>query len=192
MKLLNYFILLLGICLFSNALEAQIGPSGGPGFTCTRCDTGACDTPPDNPIDTDTNADTSTNSGPQPNGGLSSTSNDLLDEVLPNSKLKSVNSNSILSKSRSYIPFLDKALKVNIYPNPFRLNTTIKYELEEDTRMLVELYDSHGRKVKTLFSDYQTNGIHELSLQGFNLEKGTYFCLLNIGDTRKTYPIIKL
>ncbi len=241
MKTWISFFFVMGLCLFTNTLQAQIELEEIEDDTCRRCDNGIC------------------GNALIPNG-LSSKNSSLTDNLLP--KIKPVNSSSSLVKIRPYTPFrsqasifndlqtLDstmtsdgedclrcdigicdsaingrsddcltdeillnttsvkssltpnnvepyiplqkQALEVNIYPNPFHLNTTIKYELAKDTEVLIEVYDSHYRKVKTLFSDYQTEGIQEVNFQGLNLEKGTYFCRIYIEDVQKTYPIIKL
>lgn len=61
------------------------------------------------------------------------------------------------------------------YPNPFSRQTTIRYELAQETPVSLRIYDLMGRIVATPVHALQTRGLHEytVSLQG--LPSGTYF-----------------
>lgn len=61
------------------------------------------------------------------------------------------------------------------YPNPFNPSTKIKYELPYSDFVIVVIYDVTGREVKTLVSENQNAGIHEITFDGFNFASGVYF-----------------
>jgi len=62
---------------------------------------------------------------------------------------------------------LKSHLKQN-YPNPFNPNTTIAYELPEQSSVKVVIYDLQGREIKTFSSVNKSAGYHELSWDGTN------------------------
>ena len=44
------------------------------------------------------------------------------------------------------------------YPNPFNPTTTLRYDLPQDSHVLITIYDIRGRKVKTLINENQNAG----------------------------------
>lgn len=59
------------------------------------------------------------------------------------------------------------ALKQN-YPNPFNPQTYIQYQLPEDTKIELSIYNMMGQKIKTLYSGNQTAGTHQILWNGHN------------------------
>jgi TolB protein len=54
---------------------------------------------------------------------------------------------------------LPKAFEISQnYPNPFNPSTTIEYQLLEDTKIVLKIYDIRGREVRTLVDREQTAG----------------------------------
>jgi len=78
-------------------------------------------------------------------------------------------------------PFIPKnPLKVNNYPNPFKDQTTISFELEEASNVSLRVYDINGTLVARLLGDEILSGdSHEETwngkdLRGNDLASGSY------------------
>jgi len=54
------------------------------------------------------------------------------------------------------------------YPNPFNPSTTIKYGLENDSHVTIEIYDISGKLISTLLNTQQTQGWHLVTWNGTN------------------------
>lgn len=61
------------------------------------------------------------------------------------------------------------------YPNPFNPSTTIHYSLPSNAHVVLRLYDSLGREVKTLVDERQSAGQHSFTLDASGLASGAYF-----------------
>jgi hypothetical protein len=77
------------------------------------------------------------------------------------------------------------------YPNPFRAQTTIAFDLPEQTDVTLTVYDVMGRKVATLVDRSMPAGPHAVawnghSDQGSKLASGVYFYRLRAGETSYT------
>lgn len=60
------------------------------------------------------------------------------------------------------------------YPNPFNSTSTIKYQLSETKRVVLELYDISGRKVAILVDEEQPPGIYFELYNATGLASGVY------------------
>ena len=77
----------------------------------------------------------------------------------------------------------------DIYPNPFRETTTIKFTLSRPSATLsqnwervgVRVYDLLGREVKTLFDGEKESGIHTVQFDAKGLPNGLYQVVLQSG-----------
>jgi len=58
--------------------------------------------------------------------------------------------------------FPDSFEIVNIYPNPFNPSTQIQYTLGSIEYINIDVYDTIGRHIVTLFDGFQDIGTHEL------------------------------
>ena len=72
------------------------------------------------------------------------------------------------------------------YPNPFNPLTTIQYQLPEEVRVRLEVYDLLGRKVVTLLDRRVPAGYHEVSFDASFLTSGVYIYRLMAGSFSKT------
>ena len=75
------------------------------------------------------------------------------------------------------------------FPNPFRTQTTIRYELPEERRVTVAVYDALGRRVRTLVDEEQ-RGRQEVTFEARELASGVYFVRLVAGDVVKTQRMV--
>jgi len=76
-----------------------------------------------------------------------------------------------------------KGLMPEIYPNPFRNLTQIKYAIKKRGDVSIKIYDIAGKSVRNLIMDNQEIGIHIINWDGrddmnHKLPAGVYFCSL--------------
>ena len=86
------------------------------------------------------------------------------------------------------------ALEPN-YPNPFNPSTTIRYQLAENSKVTLKIYNLLGQEVRTLMNTHQSNGIHSVIWDGTNnfgqrVTSGVYFYRLQAGDFVKTRKMV--
>jgi photosystem II stability/assembly factor-like uncharacterized protein len=61
------------------------------------------------------------------------------------------------------------------FPNPFSLNSTIRYNLAQPENISLKVYNSLGQLIAILMNELQNAGTHEVSLCGKELPAGVYF-----------------
>jgi serine protease AprX len=76
---------------------------------------------------------------------------------------------------------IDEAGRLVSYPNPFTEVTTIRYAVEQEGPVRVEVYDIMGRKVRTLVSENKVVGDHAVEFRAGNLPTGTYIYKVEAG-----------
>lgn len=81
------------------------------------------------------------------------------------------------------------------YPNPFNSTTTIKYALNSNGYVSIEIYNVLGELVMKLFSGYQSGGYHYINWNaenkiGQDLASGLYILRLNYNNISKFQKII--
>ncbi|PJA76328.1 hypothetical protein CO151_03205 [bacterium CG_4_9_14_3_um_filter_65_15] len=85
------------------------------------------------------------------------------------------------------LPPMEKAGGLTaLYPNPFNPNATIKFKVNQDNLVQLNVYSIRGEKVRTLMQDALTVGDYTVHWDGKddagrNLASGTYFARLRIG-----------
>ncbi|MBN1481168.1 T9SS C-terminal target domain-containing protein [candidate division KSB1 bacterium] len=84
------------------------------------------------------------------------------------------------------------------YPNPFNSCTIIEYELHHQEHVKLEIYDVHGKKVKTLVDESKQAGQHRVTWNGTNQKNvpvcsGVYLYRLVAGSSTgiRTMLILK-
>lgn len=60
------------------------------------------------------------------------------------------------------------------YPNPFRQTTTIRFTLEESSHVNLDIFDSIGRRVRTLYDQELDPGLYVKTFDGSDLASGVY------------------
>lgn len=71
------------------------------------------------------------------------------------------------------------------YPNPFNPETTITFLLTEPGLITLSLYDTQGRKVRTLLNENITAGQHSVNIDLQDLPSGHYLYCLEQGQKRQ-------
>ncbi len=83
------------------------------------------------------------------------------------------------------------------YPNPFNPSTTLNYDLPEQARVHLVVYDLNGREIKTLFDGYQEAGYRTviwngIDNQGNPVGSGIYMYRINAEQFSRTRKMIFL
>ena len=83
------------------------------------------------------------------------------------------------------------------YPNPFNLNTTLKYDLPNDEFVTIKVYDILGNFVCSLINKDQNSGNQSLQWdatnnKGQSVSAGVYIYSIEAGNFRQTKKMILL
>lgn len=81
---------------------------------------------------------------------------------------------------------------ISVSPNPFVGRIRVNYTLKNDTQASLNIYNSLGEKVKTLFNAHHAKGDHQLIFNGNCLSAGVYYCVLKTNKGVQTKKILKL
>ncbi|TVR34627.1 MAG: T9SS C-terminal target domain-containing protein, partial [Balneolaceae bacterium] len=68
------------------------------------------------------------------------------------------------------------------FPNPFNPSTNIRYQLSQQSDVIVNVFDVVGRKVATLVDEQQVAGIYQVQFDGRNLASGVYMLRIQAGS----------
>ncbi|MHA2030351.1 MAG: reprolysin-like metallopeptidase [Candidatus Kariarchaeaceae archaeon] len=74
------------------------------------------------------------------------------------------------------------------YPNPFNPNTTIKYQLADESKVVIKVYDVLGGEVIELLNEKKEAGVYEVDFVAENIPSGTYIYNMitdNFVDSKK-------
>ena len=82
------------------------------------------------------------------------------------------------------------SLKQN-YPNPFNPETKISFSLKETGKVLLNIYNLQGQRVKTLINQQSQAGFHVVKWNGTNdlgiqVPSGVYLCKIQVNDFVQT------
>ena len=141
----------------------------------------------------------------------SSTDYEYLDKfVIPNVtyeyRLADVNHNNIVTyhatreitvQALPEVPKIEKFTVLPAYPNPFNPSTTIRYGLDTDSHVTVEIYDISGKLISSLQNESQTQGWHSVIWNGINkyseqAPAGMYISKITSGNKVKTMKLMLL
>ena len=96
------------------------------------------------------------------------------------------------------VPIINARLFQN-HPNPFNPETTISFELENDSKspVILTIYNAKGQKVKTLLKENLNAGKHSTVWNGEdeagkNVSSGIYFYQLSVNSEQSTKKMILL
>lgn len=76
------------------------------------------------------------------------------------------------------------------YPNPFNPTTTIEYSVANAGVIKIELYNTLGQKIKTLFDGHKLAGNYKVTVDGSELTSGIYFYSISAGDYSQTRKMV--
>ncbi|MCZ6899178.1 MAG: T9SS type A sorting domain-containing protein, partial [Bacteroidetes bacterium] len=83
------------------------------------------------------------------------------------------------------------------YPNPFNSNTTIQYQIPEDSNVRLLVYNLSGQRITTLVNQQQTAGSHSVQWggkddDGRQVASGIYLYKIKAGDFAQRKKLILL
>ncbi len=74
------------------------------------------------------------------------------------------------------------------YPNPFNPGTNIKFELPENSLVIITVYDILGNMITTLLNNHLSAGVYKINWAETNLASGIYFYRMvtkNFSDSKR-------
>ena len=97
----------------------------------------------------------------------------------------------VISKEVSGINLLNE-ISYKVFPNPFQGVIEVTYDLPQETKVDIELFDSKGTKLATLASQTQTGAVSlSKDVSRYTQIGGTYFLKLQFGDKVYTEKLIR-
>ena len=93
-----------------------------------------------------------------------------------------VNTNEV-----AYAPF-----DLKIYPNPVANQANVELQLQQDSEVLVELYDLSGKKLQTIFEGTLPKGEQVVDFDASKLSQGKYFVRILADGMIGTERFVKL
>jgi arylsulfatase A-like enzyme len=86
----------------------------------------------------------------------------------------------------------DKNLLHQNYPNPFRTNTRIKYNVPSSMPVSLKIIDNAGKEIAKLVDQTQQSGEYNYTFDAsrFGVASGTYYCWLTVGNFSQTMKMI--
>lgn len=110
-----------------------------------------------------------------------------------------INTSGELIRGVSLImPTLDLQFAANIgagaFPNPFKEQLTIEYQIRKEGNVCIELYDHAGRMVREIENAYRTEGTYQVTVDGRALLPGIYHYAIRVAGEEQaslTGTIIK-
>lgn len=90
------------------------------------------------------------------------------------------------------ISLTDDVTNVTLYPNPFKQILQVDYHVIADGKVMLELYDNAGKKVKTLLNEKRNTGdyTYELDAQEAGLTHGVYYLNSTLNGVTKSNKIV--
>jgi hypothetical protein len=87
----------------------------------------------------------------------------------------------------------ESAFDMNVYPNPFKGQTTLSISLSDDSSVSLMIVDQLGRTVENVYNNSTlSSGTHTYKLDGGQLPGGIYHAVLTIGNDRMIKKFVKL
>lgn len=91
------------------------------------------------------------------------------------------------------INYINGVKLLSTYPNPFRINTFIAFELQNTAEVVFEMFDLSGKMVMQHNAGTMTSGLNRIEVDGTALPSGVYYYTLTInGETTSAHKIVKM
>lgn len=82
---------------------------------------------------------------------------------------------------------------LSAYPNPFRVNTNIAFELKNTSEVMLQMFDLSGKMVMQRNAGIMSSGLNRIEIDGTSLPAGVYYYTLTInGETTSAHKIVKM
>ncbi len=78
------------------------------------------------------------------------------------------------------------------YPNPFNPSTKIDFDLPENAKVSIKIFDISGKEVANVVNEYKTAGYYSNSFNASRLSSGIYFYSINaVSDNGHSFNAVK-
>ena len=78
------------------------------------------------------------------------------------------------------------------YPNPFNPSTKIRYQLPNDSKVVIKIYNILGSEVLELLNEQKEAGVYETEFNSYNLSSGTYIYKISADNFVQTKKMVLL
>ncbi len=86
-----------------------------------------------------------------------------------------------------------KVENIKAFPNPFTESMAIRFAIDDESSVKLEIYNSMGQKVAELFNArVKANQVYTIEFKGQGLKSGVYFYKLSTKNKFFTGRIMKL
>ncbi len=111
----------------------------------------------------------------------------------PSGAITTTRSNMITLSTIGIIDADKLGMPLSIYPNPYSQSTTIKYILNKESNVFIEVYNSIGQKIRTLVNTAQTAGEYnyQFSAKESGYSGGIYFVKISINGKTTIKRIVE-
>ena len=94
----------------------------------------------------------------------------------------------------AYLSIEKENVNFKIYPNPYKINTTINYELKDVSQMSLEVYTLTGQHIHTIYNGNQNKGTYryDFSAKSLGYAAGTYLLRIVINNEINSYWLIEM
>jgi hypothetical protein len=84
------------------------------------------------------------------------------------------------------VPLPEEYALKSAYPNPFNAQTLIKYELPEDSYVILDIFNISGQKIASLINEHKDAGYHEIVWNASGVPSGIYLYKFSAGNFTST------
>jgi 1,4-alpha-glucan branching enzyme len=99
------------------------------------------------------------------------------------------NVNNLTATPVPNVPWSGTTLEAKVYPNPLVTNYTIELKLPQSGSAKIDLYNSVGQHMKTVYSGFLTGGTRTIPLPKMNVPAGSYYLKVEAKGAIKTVPL---
>jgi len=108
-----------------------------------------------------------------------------------------ISASDVSHTRRASVKQPEKFALFNNYPNPFNPSTTIRYQLSKSNTVRLTIFNTSGKKVRTLLNTRQQAGLHQLMWDGRDdngnkVASGIFFCRMQAGSFNGLQKMILL
>lgn len=95
-------------------------------------------------------------------------------------------------KSSSVVVNQTNSNSLRCYPNPFSQKFTVEFDLAEEDKASLKLYNINGKQLQVISNSFFTKGTHQVKAEVSGLPSGIYIVVLQTGRIKKEQKMIKI
>lgn len=99
------------------------------------------------------------------------------------------NVNNVVATPVSNVPWNGTALAAKLFPNPVKASSIIEISVAQSGQARVELYNSNGQLLQTVYNGFLARGTRQVPLQRPSVSSGTYFLKITLKGETKTISL---